>query len=91
MNSDPRLDQVPTEVTWQTVFVCYALIPVVIFGFWAVANPLGGAALLAATIGLILAARRVRTLARCFSECGRIVLDVGETVQICIVRPGNTC
>lgn len=85
---DSRYLEVPTETSWRSLVVCYALMPTTLLLLWSVTNPLAGAAAITGAVGLFVGSRKAVPLVRCLAECGGFVLDVTDDLQLCVVRPG---
>jgi hypothetical protein len=55
---------------------------------WVVSQPVAGAILVTALVGLALGARHVYKLARCLFECGGFTFELGGKIRVCITQPG---
>lgn len=84
---DSRHTNGPTDPSWRSLAVCYALIAAAALLLWSTTNPLAGVAVATGALGLFVGARKTVPLVRRLSQCGGFVLDVTDDLQICVVRP----
>ena len=87
---DPRYRPAPTEPTWRSILVSYAILATVPALLWAVSRPSTRIVGVVAVLGLALVARRLHRLVRCFSDCQGFAFDLGQRVRITITQP-STC
>lgn len=85
----PALDRATwhRRPTWRSILVSYATIAAIPILLWVVSEPLTGAAVLAAVVGLSIGARRAHRLVRCFHDCRALTFDLGGEVRITVAQP----
>lgn len=83
---DPRPQSPIRRPTWKTIAASYLVVAAFPSLLWGVANPAGGAVLLATLVALSLAARRGSALARCAYVCEELSFDVGGAVRVTVTK-----
>ncbi|QLG29170.1 hypothetical protein HUG10_17260 [Halorarum halophilum] len=64
----------------------YATIAAIPILLWVGSQPLAGAAMLAAVVGLLVGVRRAHRLVRCVHECRALTFDLGGEVRITVAQ-----
>jgi len=87
MPPDPRHRPRTDDYTWTSVFALVAAVGLVPMALLLLSAPLLGTLLLAAvTAGVVAVVRTARAL-QCLRRCGGFAVELGERVQVCVVRP----
>jgi len=87
--SDARDPSGRIDPTWTDVLASYVAIALVPLALWIVSQPARGVVAIAVLAGAYVGLRRTATLVRCLYDCGGFALALGDSLQICVVRPGH--
>jgi hypothetical protein len=83
---DTRYAKGQTDLGWQSLAVCYALMAATLLTLWSVTNPILGAAIAAGSLALLAGGWKAAPLVRCLAACGGVVFDLTDDLRICVVR-----
>lgn len=82
--SDPRNRIAQKNPTWRNIIVSYLMVIAIPLALWAFSQPVAGAVVIAALVGLFSGARRAYTLARCFEHCQGFAFDLAGKARITV-------
>lgn len=88
---DPRYLRDPTDPTWQSLLVSYALVAAILPVLWFVSYPVFGSIVVVTAVGIGVALRRAWRLRRCFHHCGGFSLDLAGRMRIAVTQPDVDC